>query len=411
MENIFDYLRWRGDLIFDVDELNEVDSLILSQLAYLDFSCVDDKANLLENCGKYFSSSLKKTIKVSDFIEKIGDLLKEMSGTERFKNIVISDYVDRYDIKNQSQFSATTFILDEESVFVAFRGTDDSLIGFKEDFNMSFSQVVPGQEEAVRYLESIIEKYPKKKIIVGGHSKGGNFAVYSVLGLDKKKRSRVVRIYNFDGPGFCSELTESEEYAETSKLVKKFMPKDSIVGILMYHNEDSIVVDARGSTGFIQHDGFNWKVSGNKFVESEEFSNNTIFLDKAAKKWMTTYSNEEKSNFIDEMYEIIKTATKVERIGQINENTLLLSIKLLKSISGLDKEKKAMMQSIILSFIENSSEHRKSEFLKFKGEIKRNISSKIPRNKKGKNRDIPLKTTEYIDKNIKRKIIEKKLKM
>lgn len=402
MENLFDYLEWRGDLGFEIDPVNEVDSMIFSQLSYLDFSQVDGGMCLQKSCEAYFKSDLRKSIKVSAFIEKIESLFKKMALTTRFKDVVISDYADRYNIKNQSQFSATTFLLGEDDIFLAFRGTDDSLIGFKEDFNMSFSREVPGQKEAVKYLNTTMEKYPQK-VYVGGHSKGGNFAVYSVLGLDKEKRSRIVRVYNFDGPGFCSELTKTKEYIETSKLVKKFMPKDSIVGILMYHNEDAIVVDAKGSTGFIQHDGFNWRIRGKKFIVSDEFSNNSIFLDRAAKKWITSYTDEEKARFVDEMYEIIKSATKVERIGQINENALFLVVKLLRSISELDQEKKSMMQSIILSFIEDSSEHRKSEFLKFKGEIRRSISSRIPRNKKSKNRETHLKTFEHNDKNIKRK--------
>ncbi|WP_101773608.1 Mbeg1-like protein [Peptostreptococcus faecalis] len=378
MNNIMDYIEWRGDLSFSNAEFNEVDSLILSELSYLNFGFLKNKSTLKEATILYFKNKKVKEklpeYATTDFICKVEKLLIKAANSTRFKDLLMSDYIDKYDEVNQSQFSAITFTF-KDIIYVAFRGTDDTLLGFKEDFNMSFSTPVQGQLEAVKYLKRILEKNEKGKIIVGGHSKGGNLAVYSVYGLDENLRNRVDCIYNYDGPGFVESIVSSDLYKETVKKSKKYIPKDSVVGILMNDDKDYFVVDAKGNTGFIQHDGFNWAVKGSKFVLMNNRTSTSSFVDSTLNGWLEGLDREERRAFINEVYDIITTSTEAKRINEITDNALKVSVNIVKNMAGKDSEKKEMMQRMIYRLIQSGSNVRKKD--KRSKKIKRKIFSKI----------------------------------
>lgn len=357
MGTIMSYLDWRGDLRFDKDPFNEVDNLIFSKLSYLDLNTYNCKASLLEVHNEYKKITSNESDRVvPKLIERIETMFDKVVGTERFRDVRVFNYVNIFDKDKEMQFSAVCFEIDENSLYVAFRGTDDTLLGFKEDFNMSFSPNVNGQEQAAKYLNDVLEENMYETIFVGGHSKGGNFAVYSCYKLTDEKRDRISRIYNNDGPGFLSNVVNSEDYIKTSEKVVKILPKSSVVGILMNDKEEHKVISAKGSTGFIQHNGLNWEVKGNKFVIEESLTNEAAFVDETLKHWLENTSDEEKAKFVDEFYDIIMKTTNAERISEISTGILMIVIKIVKEMKGLDEEKRDLMSRMLTQFIKSGSE-------------------------------------------------------
>ncbi len=199
MPNIFDYMKWR-DLPLKKVEFNEIDNLILSRVSYFPFDELikdEEKITLKEAYDRYKKINKKKEI---TFLQKEDkDLFKILANSVRFSDIFISDYVNKINIEEEKQFSAITIFLQDDNIYVSYRGTDNTVIGWKEDLNMSFSNLVRSQVEAVNYLDNIAKKY-KNKIIVGGHSKGGNLAIYASVFCKDKYKKRIIKVYNNDGP-------------------------------------------------------------------------------------------------------------------------------------------------------------------------------------------------------------------
>lgn len=229
MNNIIDYIEWRGDLTFQQSAFNEVDNLIFAQISYLNLGVIKGQVKI-EELGKIYRKKIvsrenKSENDVSDFTERVEVMFLKASESRRFKDVLVTSFVNKFDEVRESQFSAMTFIINDDLMYVAYRGTDDTLVGFKENLNMSFSAPVPGQMDAVRYLKSILERFGQSEVIVGGHSKGGNFAVFAVTQLTDRERERISTIYNNDGPGFTENILNSEGYKKTVGKVKNTFQK------------------------------------------------------------------------------------------------------------------------------------------------------------------------------------------
>ena len=178
MGNIIDYVKWRGDIEISYDGFNEIDNVILSRLSYFDFSkCFEkskyDKEILLDETYRRYSklSPQEKNILWRDDEE----LFPLMAISKRYRDLKLTRFVNSIDNKEQKQFSAITIILPDNSLFISYRGTDNTIIGWKEDFNLSFQNDVPAQIESIEYLEEVAKAYPNSNIRMGGHSKGRKF--------------------------------------------------------------------------------------------------------------------------------------------------------------------------------------------------------------------------------------------
>ena len=232
MSNIVDYIKWRGDLSFEADPINEIDNLILSRISYLPFKEI--KFNNKEKFKILANRFLE--LKKEDF-HQIDDisLIEELAKSNRYKDLIFSDYYEKIDEEEEKQFAAITVWLPNNELFVSYRGTDATIVGWKEDFNMSFMINVPSQLEGVKYLEAISKKYFRKKLRIGGHSKGGNVAVYSSIFCNKKTKSRIIDVTNADGPGFDKSIIQTKEYKEILDRIHTFIPQTSIIGRLLEH--------------------------------------------------------------------------------------------------------------------------------------------------------------------------------
>lgn len=209
MSNINDYLKWRGDISLKHDELNEIDELILARYSYFPFFKIEME---LEETTSDISKKMSKF--KDDEYNYLGDReMNELIGkSARFKNLKVTDYRESNDQDEEKQFSAITITLNDELKYISFLGTDKSIIGWKEDFNLSFTQDIPAQIEALKYANNMMKKYPNSKFIFGGHSKGGNIAVYAAINSSLENKARIIKVLNYDGPGFPEEIIESDKF-------------------------------------------------------------------------------------------------------------------------------------------------------------------------------------------------------
>ncbi len=239
MSNLMDYLDWRGDLTFREAPFNEVDNLILAQLVYVEFAGIvpapgeEGTITVKEACELFFAAHDRKEIMERVSMTKTAAfVLEKMAQTERFCNAQLFGYINDISKEEQSQFSVVCVRLDDKSIYVSFSGTDNTIVGWRENFNMGYLSETPGQLKAVDYLNHIV-KEDWKKIRVGGHSKGGNLSVYASVKCDRNIQKRIVKVYSNDGPGFSEEMIQSKEYQRMLPKIKTILPESSIVGMLL----------------------------------------------------------------------------------------------------------------------------------------------------------------------------------
>lgn len=186
---------------------------------------------------------------------------------------------------------------------MSFRGTDNSLVGWKEDFNMAFETDVPSQRAAVAYLERVARGVTGK-LYVGGHSKGGNLAVYSVMNCSEQAYARIEKVFSHDGPGFTAEAMASGDFAARVGKVSKTVPESSVIGMMLEQQEEYSVVCST-ARGALQHDPFSWVVEGADFVRADKVSRSAVAIDQSINQWFADMSREERAGFIDALFQVL----------------------------------------------------------------------------------------------------------
>lgn len=365
MSNIFDYLEWRGDITFDEDPFNEVDNLVLSELAYTCFEGIvpyDGEAVPLSEVRKaYFRKHPRSRIHDDDdHITKSPLLMDSMVTGKRFADITMTGYVDIVDADEAVQMAAVTYFLGDGTAFVAFRGTDGTIAGWKEDFRMSYLQETEGQRRAVWYLNET-GKRVKRPLRLGGHSKGGNFAVYASAFCDKRIRKRITAVYTNDGPGFRPEVMETEEYKSVLSKVTSIVPDTSVIGMLLTSDVAHRFVKSEASL-IAQHDPMTWEVTRNSFVESKP-SELGLFIKKSQKGWLRKLDDSERELFVDTLFSLIE-ATGMHSLEQISEKKLKAFTDIRNSMKEMPKDKQKEMNRIIAELIHSSSEAARDMLMK-----------------------------------------------
>ncbi len=347
MANLFDYLSWRGDLSFAQAPLNEVDNLVLCKLCCPDLrGCVPAPeegapVTLAQASRRYFAARGNAPDKLGVLIsDAILPMIRQAAQTERFGGVLLSDYINRIDDLREEQFSALTMRLGDGSLFVAFRGTDDTLAGWKENFNMSFLSAVPAQMDAVEYVTRIAGA-GAEPLRVGGHSKGGNLAVYAAAYCPPALQSRILHVYNNDGPGFRSSMLELQQYGRVRDRITTLVPQSSIVGMLLEHEEDYEVIRSLES-GPLQHDGLTWEVCGPSFVHLESTTGGSRYLDRALKTWVDSVDDASRRAFTDALFGILE-ATGARTLTELSERRLQKAAAMLQAYRDLDESQRRMM--------------------------------------------------------------------
>ena len=320
MSNIMDYMEWRGDILFSTSDINEIDNLIFSFLSYVEFDdIVPDvhcqKSISLEEANRLFweryTEEMVKERNINTWESTV--CLRKMAECERFRNVRLSRYVNRIDLDEVMQFSAVTIEYKPGAFFIAFRGTDSSIVGWKEDFYLTF-QTVAAEKAAENYLNYVGSLLPGS-IILGGHSKGGNLAVYAAKNAHCQIQDKIKAVYINDGPGFRKNEMETERYQRIKDRVHSFVPETSIVGMLLYHEENYQTVKS-SAAGFKQHECLSWQVQGPHFVYLDKQSEQGKIYDQALSGWIDSMSYAERKEFVEALFGAL------ERAGIHNLNDL-----------------------------------------------------------------------------------------
>lgn len=268
--------------------------------------------------------------------------LPPLATSRRFCNARLSGYVNLFDPAAEKQFSGLTILLEGELPYVAFRGTDGTLVGWKEDFNMSFLTVVPAQKEAVQYLCAASDSL-RGRLRVGGHSKGGNLAVYASAFCGEEIQSRIESVYNHDGPGFLSEVVTREGFQRILGRVHTFVPQSSVVGMLLQHEEGCAIVHST-NTWLLQHDLYSWETACNGLVFTEARTRSSRFIDSTLKAWLTQMNPEERGKLVDGVYTALSASGAVT-VADLNRPKTAVSV--LREMKKLDEPTKAIIQQAV----------------------------------------------------------------
>ncbi|WP_068268888.1 Mbeg1-like protein [Caviibacter abscessus] len=326
MATIFDYIKENNEEITEKN-FNILDSLIMTRIVYLPFDKI-----LFKNEKKTLHYLLNIVSKYKDKYFLMKDdikLVKYLLESKRFKNIEVFNYINIIDKEIEKQFGAMVLDLGFAN-YVSFKGTDKTLIGWKEDLNMSYDKV-PSQEESIIYLKDVLD-ITDKNVFIGGHSKGGNLAIYSSIYVDNA--SRINRIYNFDGPGFLNDVLNEKGYEKIVDKIETIIPSSSIIGLLLNRKEKIKIIN---STSFfvMQHDLYSWGISKNDFVYLDKITNISSSLDKSISMWLEQTTPKERKEFINSVYSKIIKEKSVKNLKEINTevitkllNNILKNIKL-----------------------------------------------------------------------------------
>ena len=346
--NVLDYIKWRGDLSFEQDPINEVDLGLISMLAYLPFEDLKIEINIKKLTIKTIASLIKKHTEkiVLGLIipNQVLELIDLMAHAKRFSGIVLSNYVHHIEMKLKGQELDTQFCAFCVDIsthrLVVFSGTDDTVVGWKEDFTMLSALETPAQKEALLYLEKVTND---KKLILCGHSKGGNLALYCLNGTSDEIDSLIERVYNFDGPGLTTEV----EKVNFSRMEKYYiyLPQTAIVGEL-FNQYGTKVITKSCLKGLFQHDIFTWEVLQNKFVIEKRPTADGAYMNRKIKEIISELSAEEKGIFLEVLFNLLDATDATTLIELQNKKQ-----KLIKSYIDLDAETKKAFNSIINKLI------------------------------------------------------------
>ena len=353
MSTIFDYLDYVAyDSIYD-RPFKELDVLALTELTYLPFDRIVPQGDTT-NIEVRLSDAAELVDRTTDFIvtDQHLQLVDVLATSKRFKNLKLLNYVDEYDPDVQKQFAAMTYRLTMDVYLVVFRGTDDTLIGWKEDFHMTYMDHVPSQRRAASYLQHVMTEFPKGRFMVAGHSKGGNLAAYACSYLPDHLIERVDTIYCYDAPGLNKAIIETEGYQRIAHLVHRFVPQGSIVGMMLEVPEPATIVKSRAFGGFAQHDAFTWMVEKDGFGTLDQTSPDSQQTDQTLKQWVRETSADERKKFFDTFFGIFLDAG----ITSINDLMNLKNFSKIKEIfqnaQDLDPTEREMLERLAKQLID-----------------------------------------------------------
>lgn len=371
--NLFDYLIWRGDLSFSDSPFCEIDGMILARLAYIPFELYFNQegrqSHKLQNICQYLLSL--PDIKSHLLEEQDDRLLLALSKSNRFCHIRVYDYVNIFDVNKQAQFCACTLKLYDGSFVIAYRGTDSTIVGWKEDFNMGYLCPLPSQTHAVKYLNIAYSRYPGS-LILTGHSKGGNIAVYAGIFCKPEVQNSIKSIYAYDSPGFPESVLTSPEYKRIVKKIFSFVPQGSMVGTLLGHKEKYQIIHSSAAKMREQHFMYSWDVVGTKLVYEAERTDGSLIFENTMHQWVKSLNPTEYANFVDAMYALFSDVDAVT-LSEIKAKWFANSKTILSSYREMDDEHRKEISNGISAFFKSA-----------KDEILSGARSKLKSNKTAK---------------------------
>ena len=358
MGYVFEYLKWRGDISFAEKRLSEIDSMILSMIVYVDFAavCNKDDEYMRDAAGGYCIDNEYKGVKLGLIIpsKKINRLFCEAAQCRRFATVRISDYVAKTSEEEICQFAAATFHLPGKRMVVTFRGTDDTIVGWREDFCLSFCDEIPAQRMAVEYLETMAKKYPDEKIYVTGHSKGGNLSLYAATRASDEVKLRLVKVYCHDGPGLSYKMINSDEFQSIKRKVAIYLPQSAVIGT-MFENGGKYTVVKSNAIGAVQHDPFSWELDGPTFARLDSLSDRGKKNEEQFRSRIGKMTLEDKREFVDTFFSMVDS-TGAKTLSDFSGKGIKKFALMIKNYGGLDKEKREIMLALLLRLFDIGKE-------------------------------------------------------
>lgn len=362
MATVLNYLKEYGDIPFRKMPMTEVDSLILCQLSYLKFDSLVPEVQ--ENAP---SVRLEKLAEHKEFDRLFGDvryervnraLVAAMLAGRRYRSLKLNCYVSVTKKQWETQFAAITFILDDGTVYVAYRGTDETIVGWKEDFNMAFLSPIPSQEYSVRYLNTVGSRI-KCPFYVGGHSKGGNLAVYSAMNCLPEIQDRIIGVYSMDGPGFRPEVLERCCYDRIRERVIKILPRSSLVGMLFEKDMHFCVVESN-KLGLAQHDPYSWRVDGAVLERADDIYEGRKRLDNTLNEWILSLDEAQLRTFVDTLYQVI-AASQADNLIEFTAEWKRSINGIVAALREVDEDTKVILKEMVRSLFEIAGFKRKEK--------------------------------------------------
>ena len=360
MGTVLDYIKEYGKYSFQEKPMTEVDSLALCQLSYLKFDGM--VPDVKERCPSVTLESLKEH---PDYEKLFADvryeevnraLIEGMLAAERFRDLQLNCYVNEIEKESETQFSAVTYTLNDGTVYVAYRGTDETLVGWKEDFNMAFLSPVPGQKFSVGYLNAVAERI-QGPFYLGGHSKGGNLAVYAAMNCNPEIQERILKIFSMDGPGFRPEVMEACGYERIADRVVKILPHSSLVGMLFESDMRYKVVESK-TFGLMQHDPYTWLVEGDHLRAVDDIYNRRKRMDNTLNQWILSLSEEQLRIFVDTLFQVI-SASKADNLIDMTAEWKRSMNGIIAALKEIDGETAKILKAVVKALFDVASQSRK----------------------------------------------------
>lgn len=363
--DLFDYIERVGNKRFDQLDFNIIDALVFSIMSYFRFDFMAEKNNELMTITEARNILLMypELIAKDGVNEYRNAMLALISKQIRYKDLTLFHYKRVFSEELEEQFSALCIRLNSDTIYVSYSGTDSTLTGRKEDFNMSYQKNIPSQLTGVKYineLKNIVKK--TKHIYVGGHSKGGNLALYSAAHAYPKINQKIEKVFNFDGPGF-SKLSMTPEIEEIYKKTISIVPNMSVIGIIFNDIKELFVIESYAK-GLIQHDCFTWKIKDNNFVYATYLSANSRCMNKAVNDYVENLSEEERKDFLDITWELVESC-EAKDSDDLRKNAVKSMLKMVNKYMKLPKDKKEFFKKTLFYLIKSFQSQTKN----FKDEV------------------------------------------
>lgn len=352
--SIIDYALFNANKSFDDLPFNKVDALILAQLSYLNYTGIledsrsSSKGLLLHEIAEH--EKFNDMFTLPRTVENNTKLINAVAYSKRFGKIRAKFYEDITEKDSDTQFSAVVFVLPNNINVISFRGTDATIIGWKENCNMLYKYPVSSQEISVAYIDKVIPKL-RGSVIIVGHSKGGNLAIYSSVYCKKENQKKIKKIIAFDNPGFTEEFVNDPIYNKMLPTISKYVPEESMVGMLLTDKAAYQVVQSEG-VGFYQHDPFMWKIEGNNFVPGTKILTKTQIIDKTFNDWVFGFAPEQREQFLEGMFMLVNETneTNAPTFRQWIENLTNNLPLAFDAAKGISAEDRALMVKVARNF-------------------------------------------------------------
>lgn len=347
MGNLIDYLKWKGDVPLGEYPFNVFDSMVISALAYLRFEGTlnADETLPLKEAVERIRKIKEPVFATCDYpMQKKAykDLLDAIIASKRYGDLVLSNYVDVTDEVDTVQFSASTYSFPNGDTAIGYRGTDETLVGWKENCQLSFMKV-SAQRKAAEYASSYASSgHP---FYLCGHSKGGNLALYAALALNEEEQKLLSHLYLLDSPGLCPDVFGHVDLAELDKKTTFIVPGYDVVGQFFPMGFTNTRIIASDALGVLQHAFLAWRIVDGDFVELKNLSPECDWVNKLVRDWLIDVELPDRIRFIDGMFNAI-TSHGEKTVWDLGKNPTRTIDKLLVSYTGASKKDKGTVAKL-----------------------------------------------------------------